>query len=80
MYNAKEYSSDSFSRLSKILKNDKLHMPQMIEDCLKNDLLRAMSKYLQIKCCDLKICTNNDGKISFVFEGEAESYKAPQNT
>lgn len=71
------YNSDSFERLSKILKNDKLHMPQMIENSLKKDLFEAISKYLQIKGCQLKITTTNNGSIGFVFEGEAESYKAP---
>ena len=42
MFNNNYNNSDSFERLSRILKNDKLQMPQMIESSLKQDILKAM--------------------------------------
>ncbi|MDE6967298.1 MAG: cell division topological specificity factor MinE [Clostridia bacterium] len=74
MYN--QYNSESFDRLSRILKNDKIHMPQMIENSLKKDILRAISGYMNIKDCnsELKIEVANSGEILITFEGVAESF------
>lgn len=76
MYNAYD-NSESFERLAKILKNDKIHMPQMIENSLKKDILRVVASYLNIKECntDLRIEVASSGEILVTFEGVADSMK-----
>ena len=70
--------SDSYDRLIKILKKDKINMPQMIEDSLKKDILKVVSSYLNIKAVNsiLKFEVANSGEILVTFEGVADSFKA----
>ncbi len=70
--------SDSYDRLIKILKKDKINMPQMIEDSLKKDILKVVSSYLNIKAVNsiLKVEVANSGEILVTFEGVADSFKA----
>ena len=70
--------SDSYDRLIKILKKDKINMPQMIEDSLKKDILKVVSSYLNIKAVNsiLKVEVANSGEIPVTFEGVADSFKA----
>ena len=65
MFNNNYNNSDSFERLSRILKNDKLQMPQMIESSLKKDILKAISGYMNIKDSnsDLRIEIVNNGNF-----------------
>jgi len=65
-------------RLIKILKKDKINMPQMIEDSLKKDILKVVSSYLNIKAVNsiLKVEVANSGEILVTFEGVADSFKA----
>lgn len=69
--------SDSYDRLIKILKKDKINMPQMIEDSLKKDILKVVSSYLNIKAVNsiLKVEVANSGEILVTFEGVADSFK-----
>ncbi len=70
--------SDSYDRLIKILKKDKINMPQMIEDSLKKDILKVVSSYLNIRAVNsiLKVEVANSGEILVTFEGVADSFKA----
>lgn len=70
--------SDSYDRLVKILKKDKINMPQMIEESLKKDILKVVSSYLNIKACNsvLKVEVASSGEILVAFEGVADSFKA----
>ena len=70
--------SDSYDRIIKILKKDKINMPQMIEDSLKKDILKVVSSYLNIKAVNsiLKVEVANSGEILVTFEGVADSFKA----
>ncbi len=70
--------SDSYDRLIKILKKDKINMPQMIEDSLKKDILKVVSSYFNIKAVNsiLKVEVANSGEILVTFEGVADSFKA----
>ena len=70
--------SDSYDRLIKILKKDKINMHQMIEDSLKKDILKVVSSYLNIKAVNsiLKVEVANSGEILVTFEGVADSFKA----
>ena len=67
-----------YDRLIKILKKDKINMPQMIEDSLKKDILKVVSSYLNIKAVNsiLKVEVANSGEILVTFEGVADSFKA----
>lgn len=78
MYNNYDDFSDSFERLSRILKNDKIHMPKMIESSLKKDILKAVSTYVNLKDKDahLRIEVANNGEIFLSFEGIATGIKA----
>lgn len=69
---------NSYDRLSKILKNDKIHLPQMIENCLKQDIVRVVSSYFNIKECntDLRIELEGNGEVLLTFEGVADGFKA----
>ena len=81
MFNNNYNNSDSFERLSRILKNDKLQMPQMIESSLKKDILKAISGYMNIKDSnsDLRIEIVNNGNVFITFEGVAEGFKVQNN-
>ena len=81
MFNNNYNNSDSFERLSRILKNDKLQMPQMIERSLKKDILKAISGYMNIKDSnsDLRIEIVNNGNVLITFEGVAEGFKVQNN-
>ncbi len=78
MENGMYCQSDSYDRLIKILKKDKINMPQMIEDSLKKDILKVVSSYLNIKAVNsiLKVEVANSGEILVTFEGVADSFKA----
>lgn len=78
MENGMYSQSDSYDRLIKILKKDKINMPQMIEDSLKKDILKVVSSYLNIKAVNsiLKVEVANSGEILVTFEGVADSFKA----
>lgn len=69
--------STSYERLSKILKNDKIHIPQMIENCLRQDIVRVVASYFNIKDCntELKIELAKNGEVYIIFEGVADSFK-----
>lgn len=73
--------SDSYGRLSRILKNDKIHMPKMIENCLRQDIIKVVSSYFNIKDCNtfLKVEIAGSGEILITFEGVADSFKARKN-
>lgn len=82
MYNSdKNCVSESYDRLAKILKNDKIHMPKMIENCLRQDIVRVVSSYFNIKDINtsLRVEIADSGEILITFEGVADSFKARKN-
>lgn len=76
-FHSKAAVSDSCDRLQRILKNDKLKMPLMIEDSLRRDILKAISGYVVIAGADfdLRVEIAENGKVLIAFEGIGQRLK-----
>lgn len=71
---------NSYERLERMLRNDKLHLPKMVEEVIKNDLIKVLSNYMQIDQakCEFSIKVQGNDKIFVVFEGEADKLISPK--
>lgn len=74
-------TTNSFERLERILRNDKLHMPKMVEGMIKTDILKVLSNYMKIKdsSCNFSIEIAKSGEILITFEGVADKLLSPKH-